>query len=300
MWNNSCFDRYAFGILIAIELLMSFTFLGYVHIPPISITIAYLPILAAGCLFGPAESTIAGLVFGIASMYKASSFYVMPADRVFSPFFSEFPLGSLWLSVGTRTLFGFLIGLAFALAKNRKYSRLWRIVISAFASNLHRVLVYSAMGILFPELGYGFGTALQWKWRDTIFSIICIVTVELLFAVYQSDTVQNIKLCINESIHNPYSSRTMTLFFGAFEFFMICMAVIAAVYFSQRETYMLEQHGAAVSNMISDDLLRLQIQFLIASLSLNFISIFLQKRGRWEELAGMNLPLLLKNQLHNH
>ena len=46
LWNYSCFDCYAFGILIAVELLMSFTFLGYLHIPPISVTIAYLPILA--------------------------------------------------------------------------------------------------------------------------------------------------------------------------------------------------------------------------------------------------------------
>ena len=80
MWYNSCFERYTFGILIAIELLMSFTFLGYIHIPPISITIAYLPIVVAGCLYGPGQSAAAGFVFGIASMYKASSSYVMP-DR---------------------------------------------------------------------------------------------------------------------------------------------------------------------------------------------------------------------------
>lgn len=275
VWYNSCFDRYSFGILIAIELLMSFTFLGYIHIPPISITIAYIPIVAAGCLFGPAQSTIAGFVFGIASMYKASSSYVMPADRVFSPFFSEFPLGSFWLSVGTRTLFGLLIGLAFAYAGKRKHNRLWRVVISAIAPKLHTLLVYSSMGFLFPELGYSFRNALHLKWRDALFSMVCIIIVELLWAAYQCDAVQNIKLCINQSIHNPYTSRKMYLFFGAFEFFMICMAVIAAVYFSQRETYMLEQHGVAVSKIISEDLLRLQIQFLIASLSLNFISIFL-------------------------
>ena len=86
LWNYSCFDCYAFGILIAVELLMSFTFLGYLHIPPISVTIAYLPILAAGCLLSPAHSVVIGFTFGIASMYKASSSYVMPADAIFSPF----------------------------------------------------------------------------------------------------------------------------------------------------------------------------------------------------------------------
>ena len=57
-----------------------------IHISPISVTIAYLPILVAGCLFGPIQSLIIGCIFGIASMYKASAYYVMPSDAVFSPF----------------------------------------------------------------------------------------------------------------------------------------------------------------------------------------------------------------------
>ena len=72
--------------LIAIELLMSFSFLGYFHIEPISITFAYIPILIAGCLMGPLESTLLGVVFGLASMWKASASYVSAGDRIFSPF----------------------------------------------------------------------------------------------------------------------------------------------------------------------------------------------------------------------
>lgn len=44
--GTSSFDRYSFGVLLAIEVLMSFTFLGYIHFPPISITIAYLPAMS--------------------------------------------------------------------------------------------------------------------------------------------------------------------------------------------------------------------------------------------------------------
>ena len=117
LWGTSCFDRYLLGMFIAVELLMSFTFLGYIHIPPISVTIAYIPILVAGCLLGPAQSVIVGLVFGIASMYKASASYVMPSDAAFSPFLSGSPVYSLLLSVGTRALFGLVIGLAYLAVK---------------------------------------------------------------------------------------------------------------------------------------------------------------------------------------
>ena len=40
---------YLLAALTAIELLMSFSFLGYFHVEPISITIAFIPVLLAGC-----------------------------------------------------------------------------------------------------------------------------------------------------------------------------------------------------------------------------------------------------------
>ncbi len=298
LWGDSHFDRYIFWILLMGELLMSFTFLGYIHISPVSVTIAYIPILISGCLFGPAQSAIVGLIFGITSMYKASSSYVMAADAVFSPISSGSLVASLLLSVGTRVLFGFLIGAAFALARKRRHYRLWIGVISITAPKVHSLLVYTAMGILFPELGYHYNSALHWEWNDTLFAIICVVTVELLWMIYQSDTIRDIRFCIDQPINNPYASEKVHFLFALFEFIMLCMAVFAALYFAQRESYMLEQHGVVVSDMISADLLYLQIQFLIASLSLNVISVILlifiykymsykEYRGEMDELTGV-------------
>lgn len=273
MWGDSCFDRYFFGILISIELLMSFTFLGYIHIPPISITIAYLPILITASLYSPAQSAFIGFVFGAASMYKASASYVMRTDAVFSPVLSGDPLGSILLSVVTRMLFGFIVGLAFSFARKHKYYCIWIGVICAIAPKFHSLLVYTAMGLLFPELGYHYYSAFQLDLDDVLFMVICVVIVELIWAFYKSAAVQNLKRGINQAVDNPYVSRKINLFFLVFELFLFCMAVFAADYFSQRESYMLEQHGVTVSNAISSDLLLLQIQFLIASLSLNIISV---------------------------
>lgn len=78
-------DRYLLIALIAVELFMSFSFLGYIHIEPISLTFVYIPVLVAGCIMGPKESALVGAVFGLASMWKASAFYVGAGDGVFSP-----------------------------------------------------------------------------------------------------------------------------------------------------------------------------------------------------------------------
>ena len=67
-WETHKFEHYIFGLLLAVEVIMSFTFLGYMHIPPISITTAYIPIVITACLFGPAEASFAGLLFGLGSI----------------------------------------------------------------------------------------------------------------------------------------------------------------------------------------------------------------------------------------
>lgn len=46
-------DGYLLWGLIAAELFMSFSFLGYVHIDPISLTFVYIPVLIAGCILRP-------------------------------------------------------------------------------------------------------------------------------------------------------------------------------------------------------------------------------------------------------
>lgn len=224
---------------------------------------------------GPSRAVIIAFVFGIASMYKASASYVMPADAVFSPFLSGAPLSSLLLSVGTRMLFGFLIGIAFQCIRTRKHNRLYIGLIAAIAPEIHALLVYAAMGLLFPELGKNYQSALDWKPNDIFFAIICIITVEVFWAVYQSNFIQRIRRGINQSTNNPYDSKKMYLFFAAIELFLVCMSAFAALYFVQRESYMLTQHGVVVSERISSDLLLLQMQFLIASLALNVIMVIL-------------------------
>ena len=81
--KKSYFDIYIFVFLAALELLMSFTFFGYLHIPPISITFAYIPVLIAACVLNPAASAAMGLIFGLASMYKATAHYAIPSDMIF-------------------------------------------------------------------------------------------------------------------------------------------------------------------------------------------------------------------------
>ena len=47
-WKHLKFEKYVFCAIIGDRAIMSFTFLGFIHIDPISLTTAYIPIVVAG------------------------------------------------------------------------------------------------------------------------------------------------------------------------------------------------------------------------------------------------------------
>lgn len=249
-WKHLKFERYVFGLLLAIELIMAFTFLGFLHIDPISITTAYIPIVVTACVLGPVESTLIGLVFGAASMYKASALYVVSVDRIFSPLHSSNPIGSVMLSVGSRVLFGFVIGILFYLVKGRRYEKIGICVLSLIVPWMHAFFVYSTMGIFFPELGYTGSATLNMGMNDVIIAVFCIFWVEIAYTIYHSERIQKYKEAVNQSANNPYLSPKIMGIAGIVSVMVICMAALSTGYFSDRAEYMLLQHKVQVTGMI--------------------------------------------------
>lgn len=273
--NNMKFEHYIFGILLAVELIMSFTFLGYVHIPPISITIAYIPIVVTACIFNPSASMVMGLVFGLGSMYKASALYVMPVDKLFSPFQSAFPIRSLVLSVGMRALFGLIIGYLFVIARKIKYKRCAKAVCAVIAPKLHELFVYSAMGVLFPEYGFSYKTTFDINVNDLLIAVVCLVAVILIDIIYNSSYVKYYKKAIDSRFAIQYSIPKVHISMCVVSVFVLGTAWMSTIYFADRAEYMLGAYGIQVTGEISQDILHLQVQFLAAMLSLSFILILI-------------------------
>ncbi len=268
---KSSIKVYVFVLLIAVELLMSFTFLGYIHIPPISITYAYLPIIIAGCFIGIRASVILGAIFGTVSLYKATSYYVMPADKLFSPFMSGYPIRSLILSVGTRVLFAFLIAVLFKVAKNHKYKRVSTGVIAFFASKLHASFVYLAMGTLFPSGGYGYKSIAKVGLSDVIVSLLCVLVIEFLWWFISIEKVQQMSEHINKSLENIKTGKYAYIGWTVFIVIMCFSAFTLSYYFTDRIQYMLGVHEVTVTSNIKYDLFHIHIQFVMAAFSLNLI-----------------------------
>ena len=197
--------------MIAVEFFMSFSFIGYVHIAPISLTFVYIPVMVAGCILGPKNSTIVGAVFGIASMWKASAFYVAARDAIFSPVMSEKPFASILLSVGSRALFGLIIGLLYRVAKNSRHPIAGILLVSTVGRTIHTVLVYSFMQLLFPEAGFTLINTLDdiRRWDFLPFIVIVDAIVVICYLTSRSEFVRGVLERVrNVDQVNELSSRS--------------------------------------------------------------------------------------------
>ncbi len=261
---------YLLGTLVAVELLMSFSFLGYFHIEPISITIAYIPVLLAGALLGPFEAIILGTVFGLASMWKASAGYVMTFDQLFSPIMSGHPLESILLSVGSRALFGLIIGVLYSAARRTRHPAVWIGIISFLGQQIHAALVYCAMWLFFPETGFTPIDSIRSlaTLNGVLTSLVTTGLVLLIWLVLQSRSWQQFLNRIEAAQRFRPGVRYHIVS-------LVCMIVVAlvssiavAIYFVDRMEMVLDQQGTILTAGEHADLIHLQIQFLVGVLSL--------------------------------
>ena len=257
--------------MVAVELLMSFSFLGYFHIEPISITIAYIPVLIAGALGGPAESLVVGCAFGLASMWKASATYVMDFDQLFSPFLSGHPWESLFLSVGARALFGLAVGLLYLPARKGKLAPLWVTLVSLAGSTIHAALVYTCLWVFFPETCYRPWDALARLATpsDLITSLLTAAVVLLLFLGVRSRRWQSFTARMRRAmaVHMPERYNFVALAVAVAV--MLVSGVAISLYFVQRMDQVLTINGIELSDDAYSDLTHLQLQFLLGLLSIS-------------------------------
>ena len=266
------------GTLAAVELLMSFSFLGYLHIEPLSITFAYIPVLLAGTMAGVPEAAAIGALFGLASMWKASASYVASFDQLFSPVLSGHPLKSILLSVGTRILFGVLTGLLFAAVKRLPHAGIGIFAVGFLGKGIHSLLVYGALGLFFPESGYSIAqtfTSFSFL-SDTVSGLVIGAIVFLGWKLEQSRFWKKYWIRMEKVQSRHLEDRYHRLSLVILLALVLCMAIAVAVYFVQRMEYVLKERGVPLSPVDYGNLVHLQIQFVIGILSLMaLVAIFL-------------------------
>lgn len=80
-----------FAMLTAITVILGFTPLGIIPIPPVPATIMHIPVIIAAILEGPAAGVLMGLIFGLVSIVRAMTTGNLLLVAYFNPLVSVVP-----------------------------------------------------------------------------------------------------------------------------------------------------------------------------------------------------------------
>lgn len=137
------------ALLSAIEILLTFTPLGFIPLPTISITTLHIPVIIGAILLGPGDGAILGGVMGLCSVFKATFQPTNATSFLISPFSSGNPLGSLLMTVGSRIMIGVVAGYVYLLLKKRQVPTALSIGISAVCGTLTNTILFLGMMSIF-------------------------------------------------------------------------------------------------------------------------------------------------------
>ena len=142
---NKKFDtRYMveLAMMIAIILLMSFTPLGYIRTPGLSVTLLTIPVAVGAIILGPKGGAVCGLAFGATSFYMALTGRFAFAAMLLS----ISPVGTFITCIVARVLEGWLTGLIFAALYKKASTKKISYYIASLACPLLNTLFF--MGFL--------------------------------------------------------------------------------------------------------------------------------------------------------
>lgn len=144
------------ALMIAVILLMSFTPLGYLKTPVLSVTLLTIPVAVGAILLGPVGGAVCGLTFGLTSFYQALS----GGSAFTATLLGINPFLTLITTVVPRTLEGLLTGLIFTgLHKLAKTQKISYYAASLACPVLNTILFMSALVIFFYNSDYIQGLA---------------------------------------------------------------------------------------------------------------------------------------------
>ena len=130
------------ALLVAVEIVMGLTPLGYLNLGIIAASLLTIPVAIGAILLGPLESTLLGLIFGVISFAKGFTSTGLMTRAMYA---ASIP-GSFVVTVGARVLMGLTVGLLVAWVRKKTPKDLLSSLVGGFGAPLLNTCFY--MGLL--------------------------------------------------------------------------------------------------------------------------------------------------------
>lgn len=265
--EKSLFRSYKISLLVACELILAFSGIGYFMPLGGSAVMLYIPVIAAAYFYGCGTGAFLGAVFGFTSIVKSSMSVETVGffNTLFSPFLSGNVAGSLCVALGARILFGFTAGVLFSIAKKINANEYIKVAIVSSASHiLHTVFVFTFMGYFFPETNVNSSHIIGkiFSVREIMVDSIIVAVMFLIMYISKNNKVIKIQQILRESRQAFYFKRLKKESIIIVSSSVIVLMVLL-VHLYVRMYGIISADDANISLNAEKMLINLQFQFLI-------------------------------------
>lgn len=252
-------------VLMALEAIFAFSYLGYIDFSMISSTTLHILVIVASMIFGIEGSVPVMCVFALTSIWLAS-FATATLDLLYSPIVSGVPIRSLMFVVA-RILFAIVASLIFGIyfRKPRKHIYIGIALLAMLNTFLYGAIMFVPYALFFPTIFHEL--ILNWSalpvFRDWLSYVLAAAACCFVHYFLSKQKVKNYLSYLCENCEVEESKDYKRVFCYA-KFGALIIGILCVMYLRKRILVELMSQGVAVTGTLDLNIANFLVQLLCA------------------------------------
>lgn len=285
-------------VLMALEAIFAFSYLGYIDFSMISSTTLHILVIVAAMIFGIEGSVPVMCVFALTSIWLAS-FATATLDLLYSPIVSGVPIRSLMFAVA-RILFAIVASLIFGIyfRKPRKHIYIGIALLAVLNTFLYGAIMFVPYALFFPTIFHEL--ILNWSalpvFRDWLSYVLAAAACCFVHYFLSKQKVKNYLsyLCENCEVEE---SKDYKRVFRYAKFGALIIGILCIMYLRKRILVELTSQGVTVTGTLDLNIANFLVQLLCALVCLfEIVSVIVRWINEYYTMQQVKMDEKLNEQ----
>lgn len=285
-------------VLMALEAIFAFSYLGYIDFSMISSTTLHILVIVASMIFGIEGSVPVMCVFALTSIWLAS-FATATLDLLYSPIVSGVPIRSLMFVVA-RILFAIVASLIFGIyfRKPRKHIYIGIALLAMLNTFLYGAIMFVPYALFFPTIFHEL--ILNWSalpvFRDWLSYVLAAAACCFVHYFLSKQKVKNYLsyLCENCEVEE---SKDYKRVFRYAKFGALIIGILCIMYLRKRILVELMSQGVTVTGTLDLNIANFLVQLLCALVCLfEIVSVIVRWINEYYTMQQVKMDEKLNEQ----
>lgn len=285
-------------VLMALEAIFAFSYLGYIDFSMISSTTLHILVIVAAMIFGIEGSVPVMCVFALTSIWLAS-FATATLDLLYSPIVSGVPIRSLMFAVA-RILFAIVASLIFGIyfRKPRKHIYIGIALLAVLNTFLYGAIMFVPYALFFPTIFHEL--ILNWSalpvFRDWLSYVLAAAACCFVHYFLSKQKVRDYLsyLCENCEVEE---SKDYKRVFRYAKFGALIIGILCIMYLRKRILVELTSQGVTVTRTLDLNIANFLVQLLCALVCLfEIVSVIVRWINEYYTMQQVKMDEKLNEQ----